>query len=35
VLVATGKSDVKLKVGSGIDLAIAAEPGSSQARAGN
>ena len=36
VLVATGKSDVKLKVGSAIDLAISAEPGgSTQAQAGN
>ena len=36
VLVATGKSDVKLKVGSAVDLAIAAEPGAkSAAQAGN
>lgn len=37
VLVASGKNDVKLKVGSAVDLAIAAEPGatSSGAQAGN
>jgi len=35
VLVATGKSDVKLKVGSAVDLAIAAEAGAKPAQAGN
>lgn len=37
VFVASGKSDVKLKVGSAVDLAIAADPGenASGARAGN